>query len=148
MNGVPIAELAELGKGRKGPGGQAIARSQQVSQGTSEAIGILAALTVLAFTISYISSKIARPILDLPVEELYDLSRDPGEAVNLVAKEPDRARTLVAELRRFAAELPGDDGFALYHERASSLAAAETRFHSEAVRRALARQARKIFSPA
>lgn len=46
--------------------------------------------------------------IDLPVEELYDLARDPGETVNLVAKAPDRARTLAAELRRFDAELPGE----------------------------------------
>ena len=46
--------------------------------------------------------------VDLPVEELYDLAADPKEAQNLVAKNPDRTRALVAELRKFGAALPGE----------------------------------------
>lgn len=82
------------------PGGEATARAiyfeamtPMISRGWAPLSGVLAG---------------REKYIDLPVEELYDLSRDPGEAVNLVAKEPDRARTLVAELRRFAAELPGE----------------------------------------
>jgi arylsulfatase A-like enzyme/Tfp pilus assembly protein PilF len=46
--------------------------------------------------------------IDLPIEELYDLAADPKEAQNLVAKQPERTRALVAELRRFSAALPGE----------------------------------------
>ena len=46
--------------------------------------------------------------IDLPIEELYDLAADPREQQNLVAKQPERTRALVAELRRFNAELPGE----------------------------------------
>lgn len=46
--------------------------------------------------------------IDLPIEELYDLSVDPREAQNLLPKRPDRARELAAELRRFSADLPGE----------------------------------------
>ncbi len=45
--------------------------------------------------------------IDLPVEELYDLAADPKEAQNLVAKDPERTRARVAELRQFGAQLPG-----------------------------------------
>ena len=44
--------------------------------------------------------------IDLPIEELYDLAADPKEAENLVARRPERARELAAELRRFSADLP------------------------------------------
>jgi arylsulfatase A-like enzyme/Tfp pilus assembly protein PilF len=46
--------------------------------------------------------------IDLPIEELYDLTRDPKEEQNLVGKAPERTRQLVAELRRFEAALPGE----------------------------------------
>jgi arylsulfatase A-like enzyme/Tfp pilus assembly protein PilF len=46
--------------------------------------------------------------IDLPIEELYDLAADPNEQQNLVAKQPERTRALVAELRSFDAELPGE----------------------------------------
>ena len=46
--------------------------------------------------------------IDLPIEELYDLSADPKEQQNLVAKQPERTRQLAAELRRFSAALPGE----------------------------------------
>lgn len=45
--------------------------------------------------------------IDLPVEELYDLAADPGEARNLTASQPARARTLFETLTKFGAELPG-----------------------------------------
>ncbi|HJR61101.1 MAG TPA: sulfatase-like hydrolase/transferase [Vicinamibacterales bacterium] len=45
--------------------------------------------------------------IDLPIEELYDLGRDPREEQNLVAKSGERTRALAAELRRFSAALPG-----------------------------------------
>jgi len=37
--------------------------------------------------------------IELPVPELYDLATDPGEARNLYAESPDRARPLAAALR-------------------------------------------------
>ncbi|MEX1129076.1 MAG: sulfatase-like hydrolase/transferase [Vicinamibacterales bacterium] len=46
--------------------------------------------------------------IDLPIEELYDLAADRKEEHNLVAKQPERTRQLVAELRRFSAALPGE----------------------------------------
>lgn len=46
--------------------------------------------------------------VDLPLEELYDLASDPKEMQNLVAKDPDRTRAAVAELRKFGAALPGE----------------------------------------
>jgi arylsulfatase A-like enzyme/Tfp pilus assembly protein PilF len=44
-------------------------------------------------------------LIDLPVAELYDLARDPGETTNLFAREGERARTLTALLRQRAGEL-------------------------------------------
>jgi arylsulfatase A-like enzyme/Flp pilus assembly protein TadD len=46
--------------------------------------------------------------VELPIEEFYDLTSDPGEQQNIVAKRSDRARELAAELRRFSADLPGE----------------------------------------
>jgi arylsulfatase A-like enzyme/Tfp pilus assembly protein PilF len=43
-------------------------------------------------------------LIDLPIPELYDLVRDPGEAANLFAREPARARVLTALLRDQAAQ--------------------------------------------
>jgi arylsulfatase A-like enzyme/Flp pilus assembly protein TadD len=45
--------------------------------------------------------------IDLPMAELYDLARDPGEQNNLAGKLPDRERVLQAALRGFNATLPG-----------------------------------------
>jgi arylsulfatase A-like enzyme/tetratricopeptide (TPR) repeat protein len=39
--------------------------------------------------------------IDLPLPELYNLARDPGEQSNLVGKEAERQRTLEARLRAF-----------------------------------------------
>jgi choline-sulfatase len=38
-------------------------------------------------------------VIELPLPELYDLRADPGEATNLFAREPERARTLESLLR-------------------------------------------------
>ncbi len=46
--------------------------------------------------------------IDLPIEERYDLARDPGEQTNLAGKAPDRERVLLATLRAFSAALPGE----------------------------------------
>lgn len=46
--------------------------------------------------------------IDLPIEELYDLAADPREERNLVASAGTRAGALAADLRRFAAALPGE----------------------------------------
>jgi arylsulfatase A-like enzyme/Flp pilus assembly protein TadD len=46
--------------------------------------------------------------IDLPIEERYDLARDPGEQTNLAGKAPDRERVLLATLRAFGAALPGE----------------------------------------
>jgi arylsulfatase A-like enzyme/Tfp pilus assembly protein PilF len=46
--------------------------------------------------------------LDLPIEELYDLSADPREEQNRASASGDRVRTLAARLRAFEASLPGD----------------------------------------
>ena len=40
--------------------------------------------------------------LDLPIPELYDLHRDPGEARNEAAREPERTRVLQARLKEAA----------------------------------------------
>jgi len=45
--------------------------------------------------------------IELPLSELYDLSRDAGETANLVAREGERARVLAARLGGFHAPLPG-----------------------------------------
>jgi arylsulfatase A-like enzyme/Tfp pilus assembly protein PilF len=42
-------------------------------------------------------------LIDLPIPELYDLASDPREAVNLISREPERARTLGALLRGMVA---------------------------------------------
>jgi len=44
-------------------------------------------------------------LIDLPVPELYDLARDPGEATNLFARDAERARVLGALLRQRTGEL-------------------------------------------
>jgi arylsulfatase A-like enzyme/Tfp pilus assembly protein PilF len=44
-------------------------------------------------------------LIDLPVPELYDLAADPGEATNLFARNPERARALEALLRDRVAQL-------------------------------------------
>ena len=46
--------------------------------------------------------------IDLPIAELYDLRRDPGERTNLEGKAPERERVLEADLRAFGAALPGE----------------------------------------
>ena len=46
--------------------------------------------------------------IGLPIEERYDLARDPGEQTNLAGKAPDRDRVLLATLRAFGAALPGE----------------------------------------
>lgn len=46
--------------------------------------------------------------IDLPLEELYDLARDPGERDNLAARETARVRALMARLEGFGATLPGE----------------------------------------
>jgi arylsulfatase A-like enzyme/Flp pilus assembly protein TadD len=38
-------------------------------------------------------------LIDLPIPELYDLATDPAETTNLLARDPERARTLGALLR-------------------------------------------------
>jgi tetratricopeptide (TPR) repeat protein len=43
-------------------------------------------------------------LIDLPIPELYDLARDPGEATNLFARDAERARVLGALLRQRSAE--------------------------------------------
>jgi len=45
--------------------------------------------------------------IELPLPELYDLSRDAGETANLVARGGERARVLAARLGEFHAPLPG-----------------------------------------
>ncbi|MGE5244910.1 MAG: sulfatase-like hydrolase/transferase [Betaproteobacteria bacterium] len=45
--------------------------------------------------------------IDLPIPELYNLARDPGEQTNLVSRDADRARVLQTALRGFHAALPG-----------------------------------------
>ena len=40
----------------------------------------------------------------MPMRELYDLDRDPGETVNLAAECPGEADALVAELEAWIAE--------------------------------------------
>lgn len=45
--------------------------------------------------------------IELPLAELYDLSSDPKESRNLIRDRAERARVLAAELRQFAAALPG-----------------------------------------
>jgi arylsulfatase A-like enzyme/Flp pilus assembly protein TadD len=45
--------------------------------------------------------------IDLPIAELYDLARDPGEQSNLSGRAGDRQHTLQALLGRFGASLPG-----------------------------------------
>jgi tetratricopeptide (TPR) repeat protein len=48
--------------------------------------------------------------IDLPLTELYDLARDPGEQTNLSAGTPERQRVLAARLGAFHAPLPGMPG--------------------------------------
>ncbi len=45
--------------------------------------------------------------VELPIPELYDLSRDPGERTNLAGADADRTRVLETALRGFHASLPG-----------------------------------------
>jgi len=56
--------------------------------------------------------------IDLPIPELYDLRRDPGERTNLDGRSPERERVLQADLRGFGATLPGERA----HEDPESLA--------------------------
>jgi arylsulfatase A-like enzyme/Flp pilus assembly protein TadD len=56
--------------------------------------------------------------IDLPIPELYDLQRDPGEQTNLDGRSPERERVLQADLRGFGAALPGERA----HEDPESLA--------------------------
>jgi tetratricopeptide (TPR) repeat protein len=46
--------------------------------------------------------------IDLPLEELYDLAADAGEARNLAATAGERRRVLAARLDAFGATLPGE----------------------------------------
>lgn len=46
--------------------------------------------------------------IDLPVEELYDLSRDPHESRNLAPQSAAQVRVLTARLAGFGAALPGE----------------------------------------
>jgi arylsulfatase A-like enzyme/Tfp pilus assembly protein PilF len=46
-------------------------------------------------------------LIDLPIPELYDLARDPGEQTNLAGNAPERQRVLQATLRALGATLPG-----------------------------------------
>lgn len=46
--------------------------------------------------------------IELPIEELYDLSADPGEERNLAGSSSDRLASLSNLLREFDAGLPGD----------------------------------------
>ncbi len=46
--------------------------------------------------------------IDLPIQERYDLARDPGERTNLAGTAPERDRVLVSALRGFGAALPGE----------------------------------------
>jgi arylsulfatase A-like enzyme/Tfp pilus assembly protein PilF len=46
--------------------------------------------------------------IDLPIEELYDLSADPNEDRNLAPSAADRARALASRLGALGATLPGD----------------------------------------
>jgi arylsulfatase A-like enzyme/Flp pilus assembly protein TadD len=46
--------------------------------------------------------------IDLPIEELYDLETDAGETQNLVARSPDRVRTLAVVLKAYGPTLPGE----------------------------------------
>jgi arylsulfatase A-like enzyme/Flp pilus assembly protein TadD len=48
--------------------------------------------------------------IDLPLTELYDLARDPGERTNLSASASDRQRVLATRLGAFHAPLPGMPG--------------------------------------
>jgi arylsulfatase A-like enzyme/Tfp pilus assembly protein PilF len=45
--------------------------------------------------------------IDLPIEELYDLAADPGEARNLAAASRERVQVLAARLGAFGAAMPG-----------------------------------------
>lgn len=45
--------------------------------------------------------------IDLPIEELYDLSKDPEERQNLALTARDRVSALTARLKAFQASLPG-----------------------------------------
>lgn len=47
--------------------------------------------------------------VDLPLDELYDLGKDPHETHNLVSSEPNRVRTLNALLTGLKPELPGSE---------------------------------------
>ncbi len=46
-------------------------------------------------------------LIELPIEERYDLAADPGERVNLAGRVPERDRVLGASLRAFNAAPPG-----------------------------------------
>lgn len=46
--------------------------------------------------------------IDLPLDELYDLSEDPREEHNLVASSPEQVRALTASLNAFRARMPDD----------------------------------------
>jgi arylsulfatase A-like enzyme/Flp pilus assembly protein TadD len=48
--------------------------------------------------------------IDLPVDELYDIAADPGEARNLAAESGGRVRALAGRLGAFKAALPADQG--------------------------------------
>ena len=65
-------------------------------------------------------------LIDLPVPELYDLARDPGEATNLFTRDAERARVLGALLRQRVRRVrqPRGAGFAqLARQRGASTAA-------------------------
>ncbi|HEX5474079.1 MAG TPA: sulfatase-like hydrolase/transferase [Vicinamibacterales bacterium] len=47
--------------------------------------------------------------IDLPLDEMYDLARDPHEQQNLVQRSPERVRSLSAELRDMHPVLPGQE---------------------------------------
>ncbi|PWB68232.1 MAG: hypothetical protein C3F15_16775 [Holophagae bacterium] len=47
-------------------------------------------------------------LIDVPRQELYDISQDPGENRNLDAVEPDRARTMKAELGELRRQIEGE----------------------------------------
>lgn len=47
-------------------------------------------------------------LIDLPVEELYDLATDPKEERNIALQHGERIRLLTAQLGGFGATLPGD----------------------------------------
>ena len=48
--------------------------------------------------------------IDLPIEEMYDLSADPKEANNIVRVKPDRARVMLETLKQFSVAPPARAG--------------------------------------